>query len=60
MVLKEFLTGLVKYLLPVLILIISIFIYPNYLWLIIGLVWIMIDLFLIIMTMKGDDKNTMA
>ena len=60
MVLKEFLTGLVKYLLPVLILIISIFIYPNYLWLIIGLVWIMIDLFLVIITMKGDDKNTMA
>ncbi|MCL4348348.1 MAG: hypothetical protein AAE985_05825 [Thermoplasmataceae archaeon] len=60
MVLKEFLTGLVKYILPVLILIISIFIYPNFLWLIIGLVWIMIDLFLVIMTMKGDDKNTMA
>lgn len=60
MVMKEFLTGLVKYLLPVLILIISIFIYPNFLWLIIGLVWIMIDLFLVIMTMKGDDKNTMA
>ena len=32
----------------------------NYLWLIIGLVWIMIDLFLVIITMKGDDKNTMA
>ena len=60
MVLKEFLTGLVKYILPVLILIISIFIYPNFLWLIIGLVWIMIDLFLVIMTMKGDDKNTMV
>ncbi len=60
MVMREFLTGLVKYLLPVLILIISIFVYPNFLWLIIGLVWIMIDLFLVIMTMKGDDKSTIG
>ncbi len=54
---KEFLTGIILYLLPILIFIVSVAVVPNALWVAISITWIFASVFYKILTLPDDSSK---
>lgn len=51
---KEFLTGVILYLLPAILLVVSIAVVPNALWVAISITWIFTSIFYKVLTLPDD------